>query len=126
MQPAATLAPFCAAMDAPLGSIQLDYDKPAGSPSVSEGEAEAIARTTAGIPDTVTTCSVRLARYRNVSVEVDRVWVVHFDGLSWPALSGPLPLDGRPPAPPRTLRRALFIVSADAPAKMLVSVASGP
>jgi hypothetical protein len=72
------------------------------------------------------TCSVRLARYRNLGVEFERVWVVHLDGLTWTARGGPLPPVGQPQVSPPVLRRALFIVSADEPVKLLISVASGP
>jgi len=117
-------AAFCGPMDAAaLGSVQLDYGGVSGTPSVSAAEAEAAARTIAGLTDSVTTCSVRLAHYRNLSVDVERVWVVHVDGLTWTALGGGFRAPGAAPASPQTLRRALFIVTGDAPAKVLLSVA---
>ena len=123
---AATPAPLCAPIEAQLGSMQLDYGAVTGTPVISQSDAEMAARRVGGIPDAVTTCFVRLARYNNLGVERDRVWVVMFDGLSWTALGGPFVESARPRPSPATLRRALFIVSADEPGKVIESVAVGP
>jgi hypothetical protein len=104
--------------------VQLDYGVAVPTTlSVSSTEAEHTARATAGVPDSATTCSVRLARYDNLSVHVPTVWVVHIDGLAMPAIGGMRPGSGPQPSPP-VIRRMLVIVSTDAPT-LLLSIGMG-
>jgi len=120
---AATPAPFCAPFGE-LGSVQLDYTiTPPATLDVTAAEAEGAARVAMGLSGSVTTCSVRLARYDNLSVHLATVWVVQFDGLTWPALGGPFSSD---PPSPRVLRRAIVLMTTDAPTKPVLTVASGP
>jgi hypothetical protein len=115
-----TEPPFCAPIVG-LGSVQLDYDvQPLAPPSVSAAAAEAAARPAfGGGPGTA--CSVRLAKYDNISDHRSQVWVVHLDGLAIPGVGGPLALNGQTQPPSPVLRRALVLVSADgAPTPILV------
>jgi len=123
LPPPATPAPFCAPFEQ-LGSAELDYMiAPSATLAVSAAEAEGAARAAMGLPDSVTTCSVRLARYDNLSAHLDAVWVVQLDSLTWPALGGPF---GSDPPSPRVLRRAIVIMTTDAPTKPVLTIASGP
>jgi hypothetical protein len=120
----ATPPPFCAPVGA-LGSVQLDYG--VAQPTallVTSVEAERAARTSMGIPDSATTCSVRLARYDDLSVHVPTVWVVHLDGLAMTGVGGPIDRGYGPPASPPMIRRMLVIVSTDTPT-LLLSIAMG-
>jgi hypothetical protein len=121
---APTEPPFCASFG-DLGSVQLDYDvRPLATPAVSAAAAEAVARNMFG-QDAGTTCSVRLAKYDNISDHRALVWVVHLDGLALPGAGGALPFDGRTPAPPPVLRRALTLVTVDQPPTTILSIAFG-
>jgi hypothetical protein len=124
--PPATPAPFCAQFTGrDLGSLELDYAiAPPATLAVSAADAERAARDAMGLSVAVTTCSVRLARYDNLSKHVAAVWVVHLDGLSWPALGGAIFASPQPS--PRILRRAIVVVTTEAPAKLILSIASGP
>jgi hypothetical protein len=120
----ATPPPFCAAVGA-LGSVQLEYGVAApASMSVSSADAERAARSAMAIPDSATTCSVRLARYDNLSVHVPSVWVVHLDGLEMPGIGGGLATGIGPRPSPPVIRRMLVIVSTDAPT-LLLSIGMG-
>ncbi len=121
-----TPTPLCSPFGDELGSIKLDFSVSDTGHGVSNDEAERLARRSLGIHASATTCSVRLAKYDNLSQHSDAVWVVHFDGLTWIGQGGPLPLNGEPPASPPTLRRALVLVTADAPATLLLSLATSP
>jgi hypothetical protein len=113
-QALATPAPLCAWPDA-AGRV-VDFNiAPPSAPLVSATDAECAARAAMAIPDTATTCSVRLARYDNQSVHVPAVWVVHLDGLAIPGLGGALSSGPGPQRSPPTIRRALVIVSTDTP-----------
>ncbi len=119
-----TEPPFCAPIVG-LGSIQLDYNaQPLALPSVSAATAEAAARPAFG-GDAGTTCSVRLAKYDNISDHRSQVWVVHLDGLAIPGVGGPLALNGQTQPPPPVLRRALVLVSADGAPTVIVVIAFG-
>lgn len=123
LPPGATPAPFCAPFEE-LGSVQLDFTiSPPATVAVSAAEAESAARVAMGLSDSVTTCSVRIARYDNVSTHLAAVWVVQLDGLTWPALGGPLSSD---PPSPRVLRRAIVLMTTDAPTKPVLTIAAGP
>jgi hypothetical protein len=120
----ATPPPFCAAVGA-LGSVHLDYG--VAQPTalqVTAIEAERAARTSMGIPDSATTCSVRLARYDNLSVHVPTVWVVHLDGLAIDGIGGGIFTGSGPRPSPPVIRRMLVIVSTDAPT-LLLSIGTG-
>jgi hypothetical protein len=91
---------------------------------VSWTEAERAARTSMGIPDSATTCSVRLARYDNLSVHVPTVWVVHLDGLAIDGIGGGIYTGFGPRPSPPVIRRMLVIVSTDAPT-LLLSIGMG-
>jgi hypothetical protein len=120
----ATPPPLCAPFGA-LGSVQLDFNVvPATSPPVTSAEAERAARAMMAIPETATTCSVRLARYDNLSVHVPTVWVVQLDGLEMSALGGSFVVERGPQPSPPVLRRALVIVSTETPT-LLLSIAMG-
>jgi hypothetical protein len=120
-RPVPTEAPFCAPL-AELGSMRLDYAVTPASPSdVSAADAERVGRSMVG--DQGVTCSVKLARYDNLAEHRALVWVVHLDGLAIEALSGALVINGTQP-PPRFLRRALVVVSAEAPPTPLTSLAT--
>jgi len=122
-RPTPTEAPFCAPLDDVLGSVHLDYSvAPPTQPDVSAADAERVGRSMMG--DQGTTCSVKLARYDNLADHRPLVWVVHLDGLAIEALGGAMMFNGTPP-PPHVLRRALAIVSTDAPPRPLFSVATG-
>jgi hypothetical protein len=69
-------------------------------------------------------CSVKLAKYDNLADHRPLVWVVHLDGLAIQGLGGSLTFNGTPP-PPHYIRRALAIVSTDAPPRPLFSIATG-
>ena len=123
--PSATPAPFCAPFAEPLGSVQLDYTiTPPATLAVSAADAEREARARMGAADGVSTCSVRLARYDNLSEHLAAVWVVQLDGLSMEALGGDLLAS--PPRSPHILRRAIVLITTDAPAKPVLSIATGP
>ena len=123
LRPPATPAPFCAPFEQ-ASSAKLDFTiAPPATLAVSAAEAENGARAIMGVPDSVTTCSVRLARYDNLSAHLDAVWVVVFDGLTWPALGGPFSSD---PPSPRVLRRAIVLMTTEAPTKAVLTIASGP
>jgi len=122
-RPTPTEAPFCAPLDDALGSVHLDYSvAPPTQPDVWAADAERVGRSMMG--DQGTTCSVRLAKYDNLADHRPLVWVVHLDGLAIEGLGGAMVFNGTPP-PPHTLRRALAIVSTDAPPRPLFSVATG-
>jgi len=109
----------------PLGSVQLDYTiTPPATLAVSAADAEREARARMGAAAWVTTCSVRLARYDNLSEHLAAVWVVQLDGLSMEALGGDL--FASPPRSPHILRRAIVLITTDAPAKPVLSIATGP
>jgi len=117
-----TEPPFCAPFDE-LGSIHLDYAvTPTNQPDVSAAEAERVGRST--MADQGVTCSVRLAKYDNLSEHRALVWVVHLDGLAITGAGGALAIHGTQPPPP-ILRRALVLVSTEAPATPLSSLATG-
>ena len=120
----ATPPPFCAAVGA-LGSVQLDYG--VAQPKallVTSAEAERAARTSMGILDSAMTCSVRLARYDDLSVHVPIVWVVHLDGLAIDGIGGGIYTGFGPRPSPPLIRRMLVIVSTDAPT-LLLSIGMG-
>jgi hypothetical protein len=120
-----TEPPFCAPLVDSLGSAQLDYDvRPLTPPAVSAAAAEAVARAVFG-KDAGTTCSVRLAKYDNLSDHRALVWVVHIDGLALPGVGGALPIDGRPQPSPPVLRRALALITVDEPPTPILTIASG-
>jgi hypothetical protein len=122
-RPAPTESPFCAPLDDVLGSVRLDYGvTPPTQPAVSPTDAERVGRSMMG--DQGTTCSVRLAKYDNLADHRPLVWVVHLDGLAIQGLGGSLVTSGTQP-PPHYIRRALAIVSTDAPPRPLFSVATG-
>ena len=126
LRTAATPAPFCAPLGAEaLGSVQLDYSvAPPATPALTVDEAERAARVAMGAGTEITTCSVRLAGYDNLAEHRPYVWVVHLDGFTMSALGGGIhdPI----PASPPVLRRALVLVTADAPAKPVISIFAGP
>ena len=92
--------------------------------AVSAADAEREVRSRFVIDDTVTICSIRLARYDNVSQHVAAVWVVHVDGLAIPSLGGDL-FSSPQPSPP-FLRRGLIVITTDAPATHVFALFSGP
>jgi hypothetical protein len=119
-----TEPPFCAPLADSLGSVQLDYEvRPLTLPAVSAAAAEAAARAVFG--NAGTTCSVRLAKYDNLSDHRALVWVVHLDGLALPGAGGALAIDGRPQPSPPVLRRALTIITVDEPPTPILTIASG-
>jgi hypothetical protein len=121
-RPPPTEAPFCAPFGDELGSMHLDYAvAPANQPDVSAAEAERVGRSMMG--DQGVTCSVKLAKYDNLADHRPLVWVVHLDGLAIEALGGSLVTNGTQP-PPRFLRRALVLVSTEAPPTPLTSHAT--
>jgi len=121
---AATPAPFCAPFEE-LGSVRLDYTvTPPATIGVSAAEAEGTARQGMGIANAATTCSVRLARYDNLSQHLATVWVVHLDGLAIESLGGDL-FSSAPPSP-ALLRRAIILVTTDAPGTQVFALFSGP
>ena len=122
-RPVATEAAFCAPFGDELGSMRLDYGvTPANQPDVSAADAERLGRSMMG--DQGVTCSVKLAKYDNLADHRPLVWVVHLDGLAIEALGGALVTNGTQP-PPRFLRRALVLVSTEAPPTPLTSLATG-
>jgi hypothetical protein len=121
-RPVPTEAPFCAPLTE-LGSMHLDYAvTPANQPEVLAADAERVGRSMMG--DQGVTCSVKLAKYDNLADHRPLVWVVHLDGLAIEALGGGLVINGTQP-PPRFLRRALVLVSTEAPPTPLTSLATG-
>jgi hypothetical protein len=121
-RPVPTDAPFCAPFGDELGSMHLDYAvTPANQPEVSATDAERVGRSMMG--DQGVTCSVKLAKYDNLAEHRALVWVVHLDGLTIETLGGPLANGTQPPR--RFLRRALALVSTDAPPTPLTSYATG-
>jgi hypothetical protein len=122
-RPVATEAPFCAPFGAELGSMHLDYAvTPAKQPDVLAADAERVGRSMMG--DQGVTCSVKLATYDNLADHRPLVWVVHLDGLAIPGAGGALAVYGTQPPPP-VLRRALVLVSTEAPPTPLSSFATG-
>jgi hypothetical protein len=120
--PVPTEAPFCAPLGE-LSSMRLDYAvTPANRPEVSAADAERVGRSMMG--DQGVTCSVRLAKYDDIADHRPLVWVVHLDGLAIEALAGALVINGTQP-PPRFLRRALVLVSTEAPPTAVTSLATG-
>jgi hypothetical protein len=102
--------------------MHLDYSvAPASQPDVSAAVAERVGRSTMG--DQGVTCSVRLAKYDNLAEHRALVWVVHLDGLAITGAGGALAIHGTQPPPP-ILRRALVLVSTEAPATPLSSLAT--
>jgi hypothetical protein len=123
-RPKPTEPPFCAPLDEALGSVQLDYSvTPPTQPDVSEADAERVGRSMMG-GDQGVLCSVKLAKYDNLADHRPLVWVVHLDGLAIQGLGGSLTFNGTAP-PPHYIRRALAIVSTDAPPRPLFSIATG-
>jgi hypothetical protein len=123
-RPAPTEAPFCAPFGDELGSMQLDYSvAPANQPVVPAADAERVGRSMMGGQGT--TCSVKLARYDNLADHRPLVWVVHLDGLAIEALGGSFVNNGTQP-PRRFLRRAIVLVTTEAPATPITSLAAGP
>lgn len=121
-RPVPTEAPFCAPL-AELGSMHLDYAvTPATQPDVRAADAERVGRSMMG--DQGVTCSVKLAKYDNLADHRPLVWVVHLDGLAIEAVGGGFVVNGTQP-PPRFLRRALVLVSTEAPPRALTSLATG-
>jgi hypothetical protein len=119
-----TPPPFCSPVGA-LGSVQLDYGVAQGaSPVMSSTDAERAARAAMAIPDSAKTCSVRLARYDDLSVHVATVWVVHLDGLAMDGIGGGIHTGFGPRPSPPVIRRMLVIVSTDAPT-LLLSIGMG-
>jgi hypothetical protein len=103
--------------------MHLDYAvAPANPPDVSAADAERVGRSMMG--DQGVTCSVKLAKYDNLGDHRPLVWVVHLDGLAITAAGGALAISGTQPPPP-VLRRALALVSTEAPPTPLTSYASG-
>jgi hypothetical protein len=122
-RPVPTEAPFCAPLPE-LSSMHLDYSVTQGTaPEVSAADAERVGRSTMGGQGVA--CSVKLAKYDNLSEHRALVWVVHLDGLAIEALAGAFVINGTQP-PPRFLRRALVVVSTEAPPTTLTSLATGP
>ncbi|HYV21148.1 MAG TPA: hypothetical protein VEN31_00685 [Candidatus Bathyarchaeia archaeon] len=122
-RPPPTEAPFCAPLDDVLGSIQLDYAVVFPTQlATSAADAERVGRSMMG--DQGTTCSVRLAKYDNLADHRPLVWVVHLDGLAIEGIGGSMTWSGTQP-PPHYIRRALAIVSTDAPPTPLFSIATG-
>ena len=122
-RPVPTDPPFCAPFPDDLGSMHLDYAvTPANQPEVLAADAERVGRSMMG--DQGVTCSVRLAKYDNLAEHRPLVWVVHLDGLAIPGAGGALAIYGTQPPPP-ILRRALALVSTEAPATPLSSLATG-
>jgi len=120
-RPVPTEAPFCASLGE-LSSMHLDYAvTPASQPEVSATDAERVGRSMMG--DQGVTCSVKLAKYDDLADHRPLVWVVHLDGLAIEALAGALVINGTQP-PPRFLRRALVLVSTEAPPTTLTSLAT--
>jgi hypothetical protein len=104
--------------------MHLDYSvTQATEPEVSAAEAERVGRSAMGGQGVA--CSVKLAKYDNLSEHRALVWVVHLDGLAIQALAGAFVTNGTQP-PPRFLRRALVVVSTEAPPATLTSLATGP
>jgi hypothetical protein len=123
-RPAPTDPPFCAPLDDALGSVQLDYAvAPPTQPAVSAADAERVGRSMMGGAQGVL-CSVKLAKYDNLADHRPLVWVVHLDGLAIQGLGGSLVFNGTQP-PPHYIRRALVLVSTDAPPTPLSSIATG-
>jgi hypothetical protein len=121
-RPVPTEAPFCAPL-AELGSMHLDYAVTPPTPlEVSAVDAERVGRSMMG--DQGVTCSVKLAKYDNLSEHRALVWVVHLDGLAIEGLGGAVALHGTQP-PPHILRRALVLVSTEAPPTPVRSHATG-
>jgi hypothetical protein len=103
--------------------MHLDYAViPANQPEVSAADAERVGRSMMG--DQGVTCSVRLAKYDNLAEHRPLVWVVHLDGLAMPGAGGAVAIYGTQPPPP-ILRRALALVSTEAPPTPLTSYATG-
>jgi len=125
-RPAPAPAPFCAPLDGDaLGSVQLDYSVVAAEPlAVRPADAEKVGRSMMG-GDQGVLCSIRLAKYDNLADHRSLVWVVHLDGLAIQGVGGPLVVNGTQP-PPHYLRRALVLVSTDAPPTPLMGIATGP
>ena len=122
-RPVATEPPFCAPFGDELSSLHLDYAvTPANPPEVTAADAERVGRSMMG--DQGVTCSVKLAKYDNLAEHRALVWVVHLDGLAIEALAGALVINGTQP-PPRFLRRALVLVSTEAPPTAVTSLATG-
>jgi hypothetical protein len=122
-RPVATEPPFCAPFGDELGSMHLDYAvTPANPPEVTAADAERVGRSMMG--DQGVTCSVKLAKYDNLAEHRALVWVVHLDGLAITGAGGALAMHGTQPPPP-ILRRALVLVSTEAPATPLSSLATG-
>ena len=122
-RPLPTEAAFCAPFGDELGSMHLDYAvAPAIQPEVLAADAERVGRSMMG--NQGVTCSVKLAKYDNLADHRPLVWVVHLDGLAIEALGGPLVINGTQP-PSRFLRRAVVLVSTEAPATPLTSLATG-
>jgi len=122
-RPPPTEAPFCAPLDDIFGSMRLDYSVvPSTEPDVKAADAERVGRSTMG--DQGVTCSVRLAKYDNLADHRPLVWVVHLDGLSITGAGGALVFNGTQPPPP-ILRRAVVLVSVEAPPMPLMSLATG-
>ena len=120
-RPVPTEAPSCAPL-VELGSMHLDYAVTATQPDVLAADAERVGRSMMG--NQGVTCSVKLARYDNLADHRPLVWVVHLDGLAIEALAGGFVINGTQP-PPRFLRRALVLVSTEAPPTPLTSLAAG-
>jgi len=95
---------------------------PATQPDVSAADAERVGRSM--MSDKGVTCSVKLAKYDNLPDHRPLVWVVHLDGLAIEAFGGGFVINGTQP-PPRSLRRALVLVSTEAPPTALTSLAAG-
>jgi hypothetical protein len=123
-RPAPTEPPFCAPLDDTLGSVQLDYGvAPPTQPAVSAADAERVGRSMMG-GDQGVLCSVKLAKYDNLADHRPLVWVVHLDGLAIQGLGGSFVFNGTQP-PAHYIRRALVLVSTDAPPNPLMSIATG-
>ena len=121
-RPVPTEAPFCAPFGDELGSMHLDYAvTPVSKPDVSAADAERVGRSM--MADQGVTCSVKLAKYDNLADHRPLVWVVHLDDLAIETLGGALVTNGTRP-PPRFLRRALVLVSTEAPPTPVTSLAT--